>query len=65
MAVLGCFAHHAIAPYDLIHGTIVAGAVTKFEWENPHAHIYLAVTGEENVIEHWRIESKVRHNCGV
>lgn len=49
-------AHHSTAPYDLIHGTIIAGAVTRFDWENPHAHIYLDVTGEENVIEHWRIE---------
>ena len=50
------FAHHSTAPYDLIHGTVIAGIVTRFDWENPHSHIYLDVTGEENVIEHWRIE---------
>ena len=44
--------HHSTAPYDLVHGTVINGAVTKFDWENPHAHIYLDVTGEENVIEH-------------
>lgn len=48
--------HHSTAPYDLIHGTVVNGSVTKFDWENPHAHIYLDVTGEENAIEHWIIE---------
>ena len=48
--------HHSTAPYDLIHGTVINGAVTKFDWENPHAHIDLDVTGEGNVIEHWRIE---------
>jgi hypothetical protein len=30
--------------------------VTRVDWENPHAHISLDVTGEENAIEHWRIE---------
>jgi hypothetical protein len=49
-------AHHSTAPYDLIHGTIVEGVATRFEWENPHAHIYLDVTGEDNAIEHWTIE---------
>jgi Family of unknown function (DUF6152) len=48
--------HHSTAPYDLIHGTVINGTVTTFDWENPHAHIYLDVTGEENVIEHWTIE---------
>src|SRR5438477_8766186 len=37
--------HHSIAPYDLVHGKVINGAVT-----NPHAH--MDVTGEENVIEH-------------
>ena len=41
--------HHSIAPYDLVHGKVINGAVT-----NPHAH--MDVTGEENVIEHWTIE---------
>jgi hypothetical protein len=48
--------HHSTAPYDLVHGTVINGTVTKFDWENPHAHIYLDVTGEEKVIEHWTIE---------
>jgi Family of unknown function (DUF6152) len=48
--------HHSTAPYDLIHGTIIEGIVTRVDWENPHAHISLDVTAEENAIEHWRIE---------
>jgi hypothetical protein len=55
-AQVAALAHHSTAAYDLIHGTIIEGVVTAFVWENPHAHIYLAVTGEENVIEHWTIE---------
>jgi hypothetical protein len=49
-------AHHSTAPYDLIHGTIIDGRVTRFAWENPHAHIYVDVTGEQNAVEHWMIE---------
>ncbi len=56
-----CFAvaaapHHSTAPYDLIHGTIIEGSVTRFAWENPHGHIYVDVSGEANAVEHWTIE---------
>jgi hypothetical protein len=49
-------AHHSTAPYDLIHGTIIEGRVTRFAWENPHGHIYVDVSGERNAVEHWTIE---------
>jgi hypothetical protein len=48
-------AHHSIASYDLVHGTILDGVVAGFAWENPHAHILLDVTNED-AIEHWKIE---------
>ena len=47
--------HHSTASYDLIHGTILDGVVTRYVWENPHMHIYLDVAGE-NAVEHWTIE---------
>jgi len=49
-------AHHSTAPYDLIHGTIITGEVKRFEWENPHAHIYVDITGEDAEVEHWSVE---------
>jgi hypothetical protein len=49
-------AHHSTAMYDLVHGTIIIGEVARFDWANPHVHIYLDVTGENNEIEHWSIE---------
>jgi hypothetical protein len=49
-------AHHSTAPYDLVHGTIISGEVTRFEWENPHVHIYVDITGEDAEIEHWTVE---------
>ena len=49
-------AHHSTAPYDLIHGTVIEGRVTRFAWENPHGHIYVDVAGAANAVEHWTIE---------
>jgi hypothetical protein len=56
--------HHSTAPYDLIHGTIVGGVVTKFDWQNPHVRIALDVTGENYVVEHWSVELENPHILG-
>ncbi len=56
LAAIPAQAHHSTALYDLVHGTIVGGVVTGFHWENPHVHIDLDVTGENNEIEHWTVE---------
>ncbi|MGA2882556.1 MAG: DUF6152 family protein [Bryobacteraceae bacterium] len=48
-------AHHSTAGYDLIHGTIISGMVTRFDWENPHARLFLDVVTEGET-EHWKIE---------
>jgi hypothetical protein len=53
LAPLAAIAHHSTAPYDLIHGTIITGVVTRFEMLNPHGSIALDVSGEDGVIEHW------------
>jgi hypothetical protein len=55
LAAAPMFAHHSTASYDLVHGTILDGSVAGFEWENPHVHILLDVTGED-AVEHWTIE---------
>ena len=53
---LPLIAHHSTALYDLVHGTIIVGDVKRFDWENPHAHIYLDVMGEDAEVEHWVVE---------
>jgi hypothetical protein len=58
------WAHHSTAIYDLVHGTIIGGVVTQFDFENPHAHIALDVTGENNEIEHWDVELESRSMLG-
>jgi Family of unknown function (DUF6152) len=49
-------AHHSTAPYDLIHGTTIEGQVTRFAWENPHAHIFMDVRADGGTREHWTVE---------
>ena len=66
LAAIPAVAHHSTASYDLIHGTVLEGVVSGFDWENPHVHILLDVTGEDQ-IEHWNIEMespKILHALG-
>ena len=49
-------AHHSTAEYDLKHPATATGVVTRFEWSNPHAHIYLDAPAPDGRLEHWVIE---------
>jgi Family of unknown function (DUF6152) len=49
-------AHHSTADYDLTRPASATGVVTRFEWANPHSHIYLDVTAEDGSVQHWVIE---------
>lgn len=49
-------AHHAFASeYDPNQLVTVSGSVTKFDWSNPHAWLYLDVT-ENGETAHWGFE---------
>lgn len=64
LCALPVLAHHSTAMYDLVHGTIIGGVVTRFDWENPHVHIAVDVTGENNEPEHWTVELESRSMLG-
>jgi hypothetical protein len=49
-------AHHSTAMYDMAAPVTVTGVVTRFEWTNPHAFIYLNVKDEKGVVQEWAIE---------
>jgi hypothetical protein len=49
-------AHHSTAEFDLKHPATVSGTVTRFEWSNPHVHIYLDAIGQDGSVEHWTID---------
>jgi len=51
----GLSAHHSTAAYDLVHGTIISGVVTRFEMLSPHGIIALDVSGEDAAVEHWTV----------
>jgi Family of unknown function (DUF6152) len=49
------FAHHGQVEYE--NKTIsLKGTVTKFEWNNPHAILWLDVKNEKNTIDAWHLE---------
>jgi hypothetical protein len=48
-------AHHSFVMFDTARQVTLAGAVTSFEWTNPHTYIELDVPGD-NGVKHWSIE---------
>jgi len=50
------FAHHSLAMFDMINPVTVKGVVERFEWTNPHAHLYVNVTDNRGNVEEWVIE---------
>ena len=50
-------AHHSFAAqYDINQPITLAGKVTKVEWTNPHARIYVDVTDDAGISTNWNIE---------
>jgi hypothetical protein len=46
-------AHHSTAEYDMTASASVKGTVTKFEWTNPHAYIYIQVKDDKGNAVEW------------
>jgi len=50
-------AHHSFAAeYDATRPLTVTGTVTKLEWTNPHARVYIDAKDESGKIVHWDFE---------
>jgi hypothetical protein len=49
-------AHHSTAEYDMTALTNVKGTVSKFEWSNPHAYIYIDVKDDKGAVTQWTAE---------
>jgi len=50
-------AHHSFAAeYDANAAVAVKGVVTKIEWTNPHAYVYIDVTDEGGKVVNWAFE---------
>lgn len=50
-------AHHAFeAEYDANKVVNLTGIVTKLDWINPHAYVFLDVTDESGAVKNFRVE---------
>jgi hypothetical protein len=49
-------AHHSFAMFDQTKTLTLSGAVTAFEWTNPHAYIEIDVTDDKGAVKHWSVE---------
>jgi hypothetical protein len=54
---LAASAHHSFAAeYDRDKPVTVMGAVTRVEWTNPHARLYVEVKEADGTVVHWDFE---------
>jgi hypothetical protein len=52
------FAHHSFAAeFDGNKQMTLNGVVTKVDWVNPHAYIYVDVKGDDGAMVNWAIET--------
>ncbi|HJT86853.1 MAG TPA: DUF6152 family protein [Bryobacteraceae bacterium] len=50
-------AHHAFAAeFDVNQPVKVTGTITKIEWVNPHAWLYVDVKGDDGKVANWHFE---------
>jgi hypothetical protein len=56
-AAVPVFAHHSFAAeFDASKPINVTGSLTKLDWINPHARLFIDVKGADGKVANWEIE---------
>ena len=56
------YVHHSGAMFDRTREIKITGAVTEFQWTNPHASFKVDVLGDDGKTETWSIEMNGPNN---
>jgi len=57
LAPVAMLAHHGLeAQFDTNQPVTLTGTVTKVEWINPHARLYLEVKDDHNAVSTWELD---------
>ena len=56
---LSAYAHHPFsAEYDWTQPVTLTGTVSKVEWTNPHAYLYIDAKDKNGEMQHWTLEDR-------
>jgi hypothetical protein len=56
LAAVSASAHHSFAMFDASKTLTISGAVTSFQWTNPHSWLDIAVKNKQGQTEKWSFE---------
>jgi hypothetical protein len=56
-SVMPMSAHHSVpAEYDVSNTITIQGVVTKIEWTNPHARLWVDAKNADGTVSNWELE---------